>query len=512
MKGEDIREELTKYQKTNMIRITSLLFAILLQLTVFTQEKNADKALEYAKSITALELKEHLEIIASDEYQGRETGKEGQKMAMEYLISNFKNLKIEEIAEYDYVQSFPLIEQYNDNIQLSINRKELNLFEDFYIFNNYIKDTSFSTELHFLGFGNKKEDYESLSAKSIILIGKDTSENALSIEERVEIAKDNGLSAVVIVLEDFTDKLIMYNHSLRAKRMFLADDELNSAIPVIYISTATAEKILPKFSYSEFLEENKYKKAKSKKKLRISIDKPTEKFVGENVLAYIPGTDLKDELVVITAHYDHLGIIDSNIYNGADDNGTGTVALLEIAEAFMKAKMEGNAARRSILIMPVSGEEKGLLGSQYYSNNPVFPLEKTIANLNVDMIGRIDEKHQGKANYVYLIGADRLSQDLHDISKNVATKNFDIELDYTFNELDDPNRFYYRSDHYNFAKHNIPSIFYFSGVHEDYHKATDTEDKILYDKVELISRLIFMTAWELANRENSPQLNKSNTQ
>ena len=230
---------------------------------------------------------------------------------------------------------------------------------------------------------------------------------------------------------------------------------------------------------------------------------------GENVLAYIEGTDLKDELIIITAHYDHLGKHEEKTFNGADDDGSGTVAAMEIAEAFMLAKKEGNGPRRSILVMCVSGEEKGLLGSKYYTDNPIYPLENTVANLNIDMIGRVDDWHEN-GDYIYLIGADRLSQELHDISEQINEEFIGLELDYTFNEEDDPNRYYYRSDHYNFAKNNIPVIFYFNGVHEDYHKVTDTVEKIDFEKIQTITRLIFLTAWELANREERIVVDKIN--
>ena len=226
---------------------------------------------------------------------------------------------------------------------------------------------------------------------------------------------------------------------------------------------------------------------------------------GENVLGFIEGTDLKDELIIITAHYDHLGKHDRLIFNGADDDGSGTVAAMEIAEAFMIAKKEGYGPRRSILIMPVSGEEKGLLGSKYYTDNPIYPLEKTVANLNIDMIGRLDDWHD-TANYVYLIGSNRLSLDLHNISEEINLKHIGLDLDYRFNKEDDPNRYYYRSDHYNFAKNNIPVIFYFNGVHEDYHKTSDTIEKIDFNKIERITKLIFLTAWELANRDQRIKL------
>lgn len=228
---------------------------------------------------------------------------------------------------------------------------------------------------------------------------------------------------------------------------------------------------------------------------------------GENVLAFIEGSDLKEEIVVITAHYDHLGMHENIVFNGADDDGSGTAATMEIAEAFMIAKKEGNGPRRSILIMTVSGEEKGLLGSKYYTDNPIYPLENTVANLNIDMIGRVDDWHEN-GDYVYLIGSDMLSMDLHNLSEEVNKKYIGINLDYRFNSEDDPNQYYYRSDHYNFAKSNIPVIFYFNGVHEDYHKKTDTVEKIDFEKLQRISRLIFLTAWEIANREERIVLDK----
>ena len=226
---------------------------------------------------------------------------------------------------------------------------------------------------------------------------------------------------------------------------------------------------------------------------------------GENVLGFIEGSDLKEELIIITAHYDHLGKHDSLIFNGADDDASGVAGAMEIAEAFMLAKKVGKGPRRSILIMPVSGEEKGLLGSKYYTDNPVYPLNNTIANLNIDMIGRLDDWHS-TGNYVYLIGSNRLSYDLHNINEEVNTKYTKLELDYKYNDEEDPNRYYYRSDHYNFAKNNIPVIFYFNGVHEDYHRPSDTIEKLDFSKIKTISKLVFLTAWELANREEKIKL------
>ena len=228
----------------------------------------------------------------------------------------------------------------------------------------------------------------------------------------------------------------------------------------------------------------------------------------ENVAAIIKGSKFPEEYIVISSHLDHIGIKNGEINNGADDDGSGTVALLEIAEAFKMAADIGQGPKRSLIFLHVTGEEKGLLGSSYYANNPLYPLAQTMTNLNVDMIGRTDPKREDKdPNYIYLIGADRLSQDLHDISEATNTKYTQFKLDYTFNEEKDPNRFYYRSDHYNFAKNNIPVIFYFSGTHEDYHKPGDTPDKIMYDLLAKRTQLIFYTAWELANRTDKIRLN-----
>jgi len=228
----------------------------------------------------------------------------------------------------------------------------------------------------------------------------------------------------------------------------------------------------------------------------------------ENVAAIIKGSKFPEEYIVISSHLDHIGIKNGEINNGADDDGSGTVALLEIAEAFKMAADVGQGPKRSLIFLHVTGEEKGLLGSSYYANNPLYPLAQTMTNLNVDMIGRTDPKREDKdPNYIYLIGADRLSQDLHDISEATNTKYTQFKLDYTFNEEKDPNRFYYRSDHYNFAKNNIPVIFYFSGTHEDYHKPGDTPDKIMYDLLAKRTQLIFYTAWELANRTDKIGLN-----
>lgn len=219
----------------------------------------------------------------------------------------------------------------------------------------------------------------------------------------------------------------------------------------------------------------------------------------QNIIAYIKGSEYPDEYVFITAHSDHEGVIDGEIYNGADDNGSGTAAVLEMAEAFSLAAKDGYQPKRSIVFLHVTGEEVGLHGSRYYTENPIFPLKNTIATLNIDMIGRVDARHKADENYIYLIGSDKISTELDFIAKKANDIFTKLNLDYTYNADNDSNRYYYRSDHYNFATKGIPVIFFFNGEHEDYTKPTDTADKINYPLLTKRAQLIFATAWYLAN-------------
>ncbi|RYY11702.1 MAG: M28 family peptidase, partial [Cytophagaceae bacterium] len=235
--------------------------------------------------------------------------------------------------------------------------------------------------------------------------------------------------------------------------------------------------------------------------LTLDIARVTAPFTTENVLGYLEGTDKKDEVVVLSAHYDHVGTPYGAVYNGADDNGSGTVSLLALARAFAQAKKDGHGPRRSLLFLATTGEEKGLLGSRYYTDHPVFPLANTVADLNLDMIGRVDSAHQGRAPYLYLIGADRLSQELNAVSEATNQQYNPLALDYKYNDPKDPQHLYTRSDHYNFAKHGVPVIYYTSGLHADYHLPTDDVEKIDFPALARRDQLIFHTAWALANRD-----------
>ena len=318
-------------------------------------------------------------------------------------------------------------------------------------------------------------------------------------------------------------------HSVKIENLRSSIKIQDSAVVVKYantISSSELKKIVYQFASIEFLgreagEIGQRKAADYLKNFYVKNDIlsplenneykqviPKEFFEGlilnesENVLAFIEGEEKPEEVVIISAHLDHLGIKDGRIYYGADDNGSGTAGLLQIAQAFKLAEYDGFRPKRSVLFLHVTAEENGLYGSRYYIKNPAFELENTVCDLNIDMIGRVDPLHKKNKNYIYLIGSDRLSTELHYISEKVNHTYYNLELDYTLNDENDRNRFYYRSDHYNFAKNNIPVIFYFNGVHEDYHVPSDTPDKIDYELLALRSKLVFATAWQLVNQEN----------
>jgi Zn-dependent M28 family amino/carboxypeptidase len=278
---------------------------------------------------------------------------------------------------------------------------------------------------------------------------------------------------------------------------------------VIQTRTEIADKILSKSgkTFGELNTSNESEIIKAEIKL---IYEPVKRALqSSNVLGLLEGSDLKDELLVYTAHYDHIGLNPDGgkdkVFNGADDDASGTSGVLAIARAFAKAKKDGNNPRRSILFMMLTGEEKNLLGSEYYALNPVFPFAKTIANLNIDMIGRIGKEYQSSpdsANYCFLVGADRLSTDLHKISENANTVYTKMKIDYKHNAPDD--QIYYWSDHYNFAKNGVPVIFYYNGKHDDYHKGSDEIRKINFELLSRRAQLAYYTGWDLVMRNKRP--------
>ena len=474
----------------------------------------------YANTITEQELKDMLYIYASDEFEGRETGEPGQKMAVNYLKEQYMTMGIPSPLDGDdYFQEVPLQKQGSPEVELLVNGQSFINYDDFLVSGSADTQTMDITEVVYAGYGidsKNYSDYTDIDVKDkIVLIRqgepKNTQGNFVTsnstedtkwssgrqeLSSKRDAAKARGVKALLILNPDLLTQYGTYYKQMQTSgsgaRISIKSNE--SEMVSVLVGTALAEAIYPEINSAET--------AKNiTTNLNISIDSQSEEVSSENVVAYIKGSEKPDEILVISAHLDHEGIKNGQVYNGADDDGSGTIALLEIAEAFKQAEKEGNGPKRSILFLHVTGEEKGLLGSKYYADNdPVFPLKNTIADLNIDMIGRTDPKREGDRNYIYLIGSDKLSTELHNISEEQNLKYTNITLDYKYNDENDPNRFYYRSDHYNFAKNNIPVIFYFNGTHADYHQPSDTPDKIQYDLLENRTKLVFYTAWELANR------------
>ncbi len=484
-------------------------------------------ATPYASTITQAELKEHLYTYASDEFEGRETGQPGQKKAVEYLKNAYIDLGIPAAKENgEYFQNVPLEMNRLPLGSISVNGKEHGIGDDFLTFS-----TASGTfdNIVYAGHGIENgdySDYKGINVEGKLVLVKagepmnedgsyvisGTTEKSVwsnmseSLEKRMNLAASKGAKGVLYYDEaNFSRFKTRFNYMKRNDKgkMGLRDTSTDGFVS-LFINGSMAKNL---FSNIDMDRTPKILPIA----IALNIESPNNDLQSENVIAIIKGSEKPDEYVIISSHLDHIGVSkNGDINNGADDDGSGSVALLEIAEAFKLAADVGKGPKRSVVFLHVTGEEKGLLGSQYYTDvEPIFPLSQTVANLNIDMIGRIDPKREGGRNYIYLIGSDKLSSELHQISEEVNDTYTNLELDYKYNDEDEPNRFYYRSDHYNFAKNDIPIIFYFNGTHNDYHRPGDTPDKINYDLLQNRARLIFYTAWEVANMDHRLVVDKA---
>ncbi len=510
-------------------------------LTINTLAYSQNDATKYAESITPADLKKHLTIIASDSLEGRDTGSRGQKKAAEYVSKYFAQYGLQPAAtdadgSKSFLQKYKLYKRSWADVYVKIKGKKYEFNKDFYLNGLLDEQNEIETAVVLAGYGIEDKgynDYANLDVKdkSVLIFDNEPKTNSdnyllsgtgekskwsgpVSWREKAKLALEKG-ARYVFIISDKTgsdrDKEIRQRAAMArrfsAPTLKPVQENPNKIASFVISPDMAAEMVGSSVSKLEKIKKEITKKGKSlstdiKGQVAFKAERATTIIETENVAAYLEGTDKKDEVLVISAHLDHIGISeDGQINNGADDDGSGTVSLLEIAEAFGKAKAEGKGPRRSILFLNVTGEEKGLFGSEYYSENPLFPLKNTIADLNIDMIGRVDAAHEKDHKYVYVIGSDKLSSELHAIGEEANKNHINYKLDYTFNDPKDQNRFYYRSDHYNFAKVGIPVIFYFTGVHEDYHKPGDDVEKILFDKQAPIVKLVFYTAWELVNRE-----------
>lgn len=515
------------------------LFFLFLLIHTGLQAQYSITAEQLAKSIESATMKAHVYTLASPEFQGRETGEEGNVKAAAYIAQSFASSGIPPIpGEDNYYQQVAFSTIKWESITLTHSDLPAEHLKEFLSIPQYfpIDSTPMDiTSMVFLGYGiddDAYSDYQGVDVrgKHLLIYGgepRDQDEkfwiagnDSMSIWSydpilKLHAAKKAGAASVWIIEERFREMSTYARRNLLTGATLMGSPEqVDDYLPHAFVTSTLGQEIAGKKVKKIIKLRNKITKTKKPSHSTIPVNlqliakHKIKATTSANVLGFVEGIDPEKnkEIVVVTAHFDHLGMRGNDIFFGADDNASGTSAVLEIAQALAIAKANGEGPARSVLCMLVTGEEKGLLGSQYYTEHPVFPIENTVANVNIDMIGRKDDKHLD-SNYIYVIGADRLSTELHDINEMVNAKYTHLALDYTFNAEDDPNRFYSRSDHYNFAKNGIPAIFYFSGVHPDYHRATDTPDKIMYDKAATIAQLAFHTIWELANRDERIKVN-----
>ena len=504
-------------------------------------EKEDPLRKKYAQTISAADLKMRLSIIASDSFEGRETGKKGQHMTAEYIARQFISFGIPPIPNrestmenpvLDYFQDIPLIQLQAGSGEIKTKKANFIFGKDFYYTAGTDGQEIKTKKIVFAGYGIQDslyKDYEGIDVKgktvmvlseepldkkgnSIITGKKDPSAWTSNRRQKANEAKRRKAAALLIVLDDFDKRFAQNKKYISTPLLHLDEGETNTeppTMPVLYISKSMADQLLKEGKQKQSIDKFLAKIAKGKPtkpfefdlELGLNIIRKMDKIHSENVLGYIEGTDLKNELIVVSAHMDHLGKDSTVVFNGADDDGSGTVAVVEMAQAFAQAKKEGHGPRRSVLFLCVTGEEKGLLGSKWYTDHPVFPLANTVCDLNIDMIGRVDPDHMKDTNYIYVIGSDRISSQLKVINETNNNTYTNMILDYRYDVPNEPNNFYGRSDHYNFAKNNIPIAFFFNGVHADYHKETDEISKINFPLMERRAQLVFYDAWEIANRD-----------
>ncbi|MBN8578891.1 MAG: M28 family peptidase [Cyclobacteriaceae bacterium] len=479
-------------------------------IVAFAQQNPA--AVKYAATITEKNLKDDLSILASDALEGRETGKRGQKMAAAFIAAHFQDLGLKAPVNGSYYQPVPLYGSAAPTVTIKTGTTELRA-DEYVSFGGSDTGGPVTLPLVYLGAGTAEELAKVDVKDKAVLVALDPTASMMR-NPTLTAVREKGAKVIFAIVEKAEDfqRFSGMARNFRGGGVSLRKPA-GGAPNAFFVSTETAGKLF-NTTYDKLKKSAGAKVAKVKPaQVSYSVAVSAYEVKSENVLGFLEGTDKKDEVLVITAHYDHIGISPNaqgdKINNGADDDGSGTVGVLALAKAFAQAKQEGHTPRRSILFMTVTGEEKGLLGSEYYSENPVYPLDKTVVNLNIDMIGRRDPQHKDSAPYVYVIGSDRLSSELHTLSETTNKTYTNLLFDYTYNAEDHPDRIYYRSDHWNFAKKNIPIIFYFDGIHEDYHKPSDEVDKIEFDLLAKRTQTVFYAAWEIANRDGRLVVDKA---
>jgi hypothetical protein len=527
---------------------------------------NPSLASRYQQSITAENLASRLYFLASDFFEGRETATRGAKLAAHYLASQYRKIGLEpkgtaktgnQLDPAAYLQPFKVYKRAPKTSRLEVltgGKKVVTsefsqTTQDELAYFAFGSLTNASGGVVFAGYGIKDDelrynDFAQLAQQGIRVDGKwliiladeplkaaetsllKTADGQPSKWTTLVLNKrraiwDAGRPAGVLIVSDAGPRGLDVSFKDAARRAALAQSGVGalslyqateSSFPPTYmISSKMADQILSvsgqtikglKQEIDRSLKPSVFEMKNVEVKTSVEIHNA---FETENVLAFIEGSDpkLKEEVVVITSHYDHLGINPQargdQIYNGAADDASGTVASLEMAEAFMKAKRDGFGPRRSILFINTSGEEKGMLGSSYYTDmQPIVPLEKIVTNINMDGIGGFDLKQaNGSRNYIYILGSKQLSEELIEINRRVNDlAGIKLELDYTKTN--------FGSDQMSFEKYFVPFIYYSTGLTEHYHQPSDEAHTIDYQHMARVAQLSFSNAWQIANQEKPP--------
>ena len=499
--------------------------------------------------ISAAQLKDYLSFIASDEMEGRDTPSRGLDTTAKFIAMNLDRWGFKAAGDDGtFFQKISLRREALDPSKSSadINGQTFNFGEDF--LPNAVAMT-LTGPLVFAGNGwviksRNLDPYQGVDVKDkiIVVVGlgfpRGIARADLAGRQGVDwssptvYAQQHGAKGVLAI----ADAAISQNwesqrlRALQPARAFVEKFTTQTGpppLPNILISMRMAAGLFEgeKFDAATLVsrvqsgEQIPAFELSSSKNVTITVAVKTEHPGTQNVIAVWEGADsiLKNEYVALGAHYDHIGICAPGtadpICNGADDDGSGTTALLGMAEAISHAKQR---PKRSVLFVWHCGEEKGLWGSRYFTEYPTIPLDHIVTQLNIDMIGRSKKdgdteprnKELSGPNQIYVIGSKMMSTELGELTERVNKSYLNLQYDYRYDDPNDPNRFFFRSDHFNYARKGIPIVFFFDGVHEDYHRPGDEPQKIDYLKMQNVARTIYLILWDIANRPARPKVDK----
>lgn len=506
-----------------------------------------------AEAITASQLSNYLYFVASDAMGGRDTPSAGLDVTAEFLKMNLQRWGFKPAGDNGtFFQKIALTRESIDPAKttLEVGGQNFVFGEDFYRVrgNGTVSGTVVFAKDGWMVKSKGIDAYAGVdvAGKVVVLssagfspqtmiprpagVTQDDLKGDAGVDwaNPIEYAKRKGAVAVIVIappqlqsnwaqLRNFLGRGSLGVDKLRQSPVGVAND-----LPAFLVS----EKVGNAIFAGEAGDKTSAAAFETKKTAKLSSVARSESLSTQNVVALWEGSDpiLKNEMVAIGAHYDHVGTNpnapgDDKIWNGADDDGSGTVAVLSIAEALGKAKTR---PKRSVLFVWHAGEEKGLWGAEYFNKFPTVDAKKVIAQLNIDMIGRsLDpakvikcgpgircNEELSKANEIYVIGSEMMSSTLGAITKSTNAAYLKLDYNYRYDDPKDPNRFFFRSDHFHYAQNGIPIAFWFDGVHEDYHQASDSPDKIDYQKMEKVTRTIFLTMWELTDLKERPKIDK----